>query len=52
MRGFRYSKEGFEVTLYKKIRNTEALGHKIQLLKKHNELLVKFNRKLIEEFSV
>ncbi|MFM7023101.1 MAG: hypothetical protein ACKOXB_08995 [Flavobacteriales bacterium] len=49
--GFKYTKENLEEIVYKQLKHLDVLGERIKLLEKQNELLVKFNHKLIEELS-
>ena len=51
MAKFRQTKEDLERRCYAQLAYIEALGRRVQLLEKQNELLVKFNHKLIEELS-
>jgi hypothetical protein len=47
----RYTKEDLEMIVHRQLANLEALGRRVQLLEKQNELLLKYNHKLIEELS-
>jgi hypothetical protein len=51
MAKFRQTKEDLEKRVGAQLAYLEALGRRVQLLEKQNELLVKFNHKLIEELS-
>jgi hypothetical protein len=45
----KYTKYHLESIIYSQLENLDAMGEKIKLLEKQNELLVKFNHKLIDE---
>lgn len=47
----KYTKDDLERIVFTQLSNLDALGHRIQLLEKQNELLLKYNHKLIEELS-
>ncbi len=49
--GFKYTKSDLEMIVHRQLANLEVLGERIKLLEKQNELLVKYNHKLIEELS-
>lgn len=49
--GFKYTKSDLEMIVHRQLANLEVLGERIRLLEKQNELLVKYNHKLIEELS-
>ena len=49
--GFKYTKSDLEMIVHRQLANLEVLGEMIKLLEKQNELLVKYNHKLIEELS-
>ncbi len=49
--GFKYTKSDLELIVYKQLANLEAMGERIKLLEKQNELLLKFNHKLMEELG-
>jgi hypothetical protein len=51
MAKFRLTKEDLERRCYAQLAYLEALGRRVQLLEKQNELLLKYNHKLIEELS-
>ncbi|HRE73690.1 MAG TPA: hypothetical protein PK637_00665 [Flavobacteriales bacterium] len=40
-----------ELLILRQLGNLDALGEQVKLLKKQNELLLKYNHKLIEELS-
>lgn len=47
----RYTKDELEWRCQRQLEYLEALGRRIQLLEKQNELLVKYNHKLMEELG-
>jgi hypothetical protein len=47
----RYKKEDLERLIMIQLENLNAQGEHIQLIKEQNELLVKFNHKLIDEMT-
>ena len=47
----RYKKEDLERLVMIQLENLNAQGEHIQLIKEQNELLVKYNHKLIDELS-
>lgn len=49
--GFKYTKSDLEMIVYKQLANLEAMGERIKLLEKQNELLLKYNHKLMEELG-
>lgn len=48
---FTYTKADIELIMLKQLENLDALGERVRLLQKQNELLVKMNHKLMEELS-
>lgn len=44
-----YTKLELELLVLRQLENLDALGERANLLKKQNDLLLKFNNKLIEE---
>ncbi|MBS1634302.1 MAG: hypothetical protein JST26_00170 [Bacteroidetes bacterium] len=51
MAKFRQTKEDLERRCYAQLAYLEVLGRRVQLLEKQNELLLKYNHKLIEELG-
>lgn len=49
--GFKYTKSELEIIVYRQLSYLEVLGERVKLLEKQNELLLKFNHKLIEELG-
>jgi hypothetical protein len=47
----KYTKSHLESIVYRQLENLDAMGEKIKLLEKQNELLMKLNNKLQEELS-
>lgn len=47
----RYTKLELELLVLRQLENLDALSEKVILLRKQNELLMKFNNRLIEELS-
>lgn len=47
----RYTKEDLELRCERQLAYLEALGRRVQLLERQNELLVKYNHKLVEALS-
>lgn len=47
----KYTKSHLESIIYRQLENLDAMGEKIKLLEKQNELLMKLNNKLKEELS-
>ena len=47
----KYTKSHLESIVYRQLENLDAMGEKIKLLEKQNELLLKLNHKLKEELS-
>lgn len=48
---FTYTKADIELIMLKQLENLDALGERVRLLQKQNELLMKMNHKLMEELS-
>lgn len=51
MGGLRYTKADLERIVFRQLENLEAMGEKIRLLEKQNELLLRQNLKLKEELG-
>lgn len=51
MTKLRYTKADLEKLIYTQLENLNVQGEHIDLIKKQNELLVKYNHKLIDELS-
>lgn len=51
MAKFRYTRDELELLILKQLENLDALGERVKLLEKQNELLVKMNHKLAEQLS-
>lgn len=49
--GFKYTKSDLELIVYRQLANLEAMGERIKLLEKQNELLLKYNHRLMEELG-
>ncbi len=49
--GLKYRKEDLETLVYKQLAHLDVLGERIKLLEQQNELLLKFNHKLVKELS-
>lgn len=47
----RYTRTDMELIILRQFENLDALRRRVQLLEKQNELLIKYNHKLIEELS-
>jgi hypothetical protein len=47
----KYTKSNLESIVYRQLENLDAMGERIKLLEKQNELLVKYNHKLMEELG-
>lgn len=47
----KYTKEDLELRCDRQLAYLEVLGRRVELLEKQNELLVKFNHKLMDELS-
>lgn len=51
MRKLRYTKLELELLVLRQLESLDALGERANLLKKQNDLLLKFNNKLIDELA-
>jgi hypothetical protein len=49
--GFKYTKANLEMIVQRQLPHLEVLGERIRLLEEQNELLLKYNHKLIEVLS-
>ena len=49
--GFKYTKADLENIISKQLANLEAMGERINLLEKQNQLLIRYNNKLLEELG-